>query len=413
MLLYLPAFLIAFGISVGTILLFVLIPYFTQSAGAGKRSETRHAGKEHLSRLGGIGLIFGFGLAVLLDPHLVLTKEILGLLVCSLLILLFGLWDDFREQDWQIQLFFQISLCIIIFLFGVKILSVTNPLGGAWSLEAPMLLLPGFLILSAWILLVLNAVNWLDGLDGLLGGVSLFAFFSIFVLSLKPFVNQPPIAILAAAGLGSVLGFLIFNFHPAKILAGTSGALFLGFLVAVLAVLSGTKIATALLVLALPIADSLFVIWKRFRARASVFLPDTRHLHYRLRDLGWSETRIALFFYTATAAISLIALHTMLLGKLAAILIVLGSVFAFLSYVEWENGYCQVVCINTGELSCFLASDFFLSALLLLSLFLAAPPEKLIVGHEAFTLETARTPEERMRGLSGRDSLCPTCAMLF
>jgi UDP-GlcNAc:undecaprenyl-phosphate GlcNAc-1-phosphate transferase len=321
---------------VGTVLLFLLVPHLSRLSG--KRHDARHAGKAHLPRFGGVALVFGFAVAVLFDPHLVLTREIVGTLVCSLLILLFGLWDDLREQDWHTQFFFQVSLCIIVFLFGVKILSITNPWGGAWSLEASALILPGFLILSAWILLVLNAVNWLDGLDGLLGGVTAIALLAIYLLSLEPVVNQPPIAILAAAGLGSVFGFLLFNFPPAKILAGTSGSSFLGFLIAILAVLSGTKIATALLVLALPITDSLFVIWKRLRARTSVFLPDTRHLHYRLRDLGWSERRIALFFTGATALIALVALNTALLGKLAAILIVLGSILLFLVYVEWRLG---------------------------------------------------------------------------
>jgi UDP-GlcNAc:undecaprenyl-phosphate GlcNAc-1-phosphate transferase len=183
----------------------------------------------------------------------------------------------------------------------------------------------------------MNAMNWLDGADGLCGGVSLITLTTIFFLSLKPEVFQPPIAILSVVGVGVVLGFLLFNVYPARILAGTVGSMFLGFLVATLAVIAGTKIATALLVLSLPIADALFVIWQRFHEGVSIFQPDKRHLHYKLMGLGWSERRITWFFFSVTALIALIALNTQALGKLLAIFLVLCVLFFLLFFVDYKT----------------------------------------------------------------------------
>jgi UDP-GlcNAc:undecaprenyl-phosphate/decaprenyl-phosphate GlcNAc-1-phosphate transferase len=182
--------------------------------------------------------------------------------------------------------------------------------------------------------LTMNAMNLLDGLDGLCGSVTFVTLMTIFFLSLKPEVNQPPIAIVAIVGAGAVAGFLVLNAPPAKILAGTVGSMFLGFLVAVLAVIAGTKIATALLVLSIPIADAVWVVGQRIRAGVPIFRPDRRHLHYRLRDLGWSERKIMGAFTVVTSFIAFIALNTQAVGKLFAIIMVLAIVFVFLFVVE-------------------------------------------------------------------------------
>jgi UDP-GlcNAc:undecaprenyl-phosphate GlcNAc-1-phosphate transferase len=166
-----------------------------------------------------------------------------------------------------------------------------------------------------WIVLMMNSMNWLDGIDGLSGGITLIGSLTIFFLSLKPEVNQPPVAILAIVLAGSVLGFLAFNFNPSQVLAGTSGSLFMGFFLAVLAVFSGTKIATALLVMALPVIDFVWVIGERIRNKKSIFKPDRKHLHFKLLELGWSQKKINIFFYIITLAVAAIALNTRFIGK--------------------------------------------------------------------------------------------------
>ncbi len=304
------------------------------------RRGDRHEGKEHISRFGGLALLLAFVGAVSLDEHLVLTREIAGLLVGGTFIALVGLWDDFHELSFKAQGFFQVAVTLIVFIFGIRISTIKNPFGdvlvlpdqGVW----PILL--GFILLLFWMVLVVNAVNWLDGLDGLLGSVSLIVFAIIFFLSLKPEVNQPPVALLACAAFGAVLGFLLFNLHPARIMAGTAGSFLVGFLIATLAVIAGTKIATALMVLILPVTDALFVIGARLRAGVSIFEADERHLHYRLRALGWGERHIVAFFILLTGTIGLLSLATVALGKFVTFLLVLTLVLSFLFWVERELG---------------------------------------------------------------------------
>ncbi len=329
--LFLFPFLIAFSLTIGLILLFVLTPLFRRSVW---RSDKRHAEKKAISRLGGTAMLIAFAFAFFFDTHLVITRELYGLLFGSLLILIFGLWDDLSELGWKVQIFFQVALTALIFIFGMRIVMLSNPFGGVWMLPYSDLVIPGFLALFVWFFLVMNAMNWLDGIDGACGGVSLITLVTIFFLSLKPEVYQPPIAIIAIIGIGVVAGFLLFNTYPARILAGTTGSMFLGFLIAVLAIIAGTKIATALLVLALPISDALFVIWRRLRDGVSIVQADKRHLHYRLMTLGWSERQIAWFFFGVTGSIALIALNTQALGKFFALLLVSLLIFSLLFFVE-------------------------------------------------------------------------------
>lgn len=276
--------------------------------------------------------------AIALDNHLVLTRDIWGLIIGGSLACLFGLRDDFSELSFKTQSFFQVSLAVILFVFGTRITTLKNPFGDAVIFsEHPVAIIFGFLLLLLWLLLVMNAVNWLDGLDGLLGGVSLITFIIIFFLSVKPEVNQPPIAILAVIGAGIALGFLVFNIYPARILAGTSGSLFIGLFITTLAVIAGTKIATALLVLSLPIADALWVIGERIRSGESIFHPDQRHLHYKLRELGWTERQIAGFFFVLTGLVGAIALSTEALGKFIAFFLVFSVMFALLLFVAHKT----------------------------------------------------------------------------
>lgn len=330
--LFLQPLATAFALTVGFCLLFLLVPLFRRQVW---RSGNRHHGKASLSRLGGLAMALSFLFTVVIDPHLVVTREIFGLLAGSVMVCLFGLWDDVREIGFKVQTFFQVAITVILFTFGLRITSIKNPFGESFMLgeEGSIVILFGFVLLLLWVFLVMNAVNWLDGLDGLLGGVVAITLVTIFFLSLKPEVNQPPVALLSLIGVGITAGFLFFNIHPAKLLAGTAGSLFLGFLITVLSIIAGTKIATALLVLSLPIADALWVIGERLSAGKSIFQPDKRHLHYKLRELGWSEGRIAWFFSLFTAVIAVIALNTEALGKFIAFLLVFTALFAFLMFV--------------------------------------------------------------------------------
>lgn len=300
--LYLPSFLTALVVSV--------------SVGALVSSvRSRLSGVS--PRSGGVALVVAFIVAVLSDGHLVVDRVLAVLLAVLLVVFLFGLADDRRRFSWRIQLVFQVSATLALFLGGVAIQSIGLPGGGAWFLHPELSWWPSLPLTVVWLLFIVNAVNWSDGVDGSAGSVALVGFLAIFFLALRPEVDQPPTAILALAAAGATLGFLVFNFPPARIIAGTSGAYFWGLLLGTLAVFSGTKIATTLLVLALPALDAVWVTVDRWRSGVSVFQGDReRHLHYRLRRAGWSDRRIAVTYFLVAASAAVLALDLRPYGKL-------------------------------------------------------------------------------------------------
>ncbi len=302
--------------------------------GIHEEKAKRHIHKKRISRLGGIAIILSFGLAVFLSDKLVFSLTFWGILIASVLIMAIGLWDDFRELNWQYQLFFQVALAVFIFIMGVRVEYISHPLGGVFSLNIGNYLLPSLLFVILWIIAMMNSVNWLDGIDGLSGGVTFLGAVTIFFLSLKPEVNQPPVGIITMALSGAILGFLIFNFHPARIFAGTSGSWFMGFILGSLAIFAGAKIATALLVMAVPIIDAIWVIGERLKSGKSIFNPDNRHLHFKLLELGWSQNRITVFFYVVTGLIAVIALNTRAIGKLVTIVLVAVIMVATLAIIN-------------------------------------------------------------------------------
>jgi UDP-GlcNAc:undecaprenyl-phosphate/decaprenyl-phosphate GlcNAc-1-phosphate transferase len=310
---YLIPFLVSFFLAI--IFILILIK-------AGKkitwrpRKDKRHIHKEDVLRLGGVAMVISFLVAIFLNPDLFMSPEIIALLLGSVIFLIFGILDDVREIYWKIQLFFQLTTSIFVFIFGIRIYYITNPLkGGTIDLSGGIGVAVSVILVIFWILLLINSINWMDGIDGLSGGVSLIATLTIFFLSLKAEVFQPPVAIISAILSGSILAFLIFNFNPSKIMAGTSGAMFMGFAIAVLAIIAGTKVATALLVLAVPIIDLVWVIRERVKKGKSIFLADRSHLHYKLLELGWSQRKIAFLYWGLTSLVAIIALNTRAVGK--------------------------------------------------------------------------------------------------
>ncbi|HPN54869.1 MAG TPA: MraY family glycosyltransferase [Candidatus Moranbacteria bacterium] len=286
-----------------------------------ERKVDRHIHAKNISRFGGVALILAFVLTIFLDKRIIIDIPLASVLVASIVILIFGVIDDVKQLSWQKQLFFQIIIISFIYFLGVRLHFISNPFGGIFLLDNPFGYFIGFLVAVSWIVLLINSMNWLDGADGISAGISFITGVTILILSLRPEVNQPPIGIMAAAFLGGLLAFFILNFNPAKIMAGTSGSVFMGFILAVLAIFSGAKIATTLLVLTIPVLDALWVIGERIRAGQSIFLADKRHLHHKLLKLGWSQKKICIFYCGITALIAIISLNTRDESKLAAFLL--------------------------------------------------------------------------------------------
>jgi UDP-GlcNAc:undecaprenyl-phosphate GlcNAc-1-phosphate transferase len=302
------------------------------------KSSGRRQHKSRISRLGGVGVIAAFWLAIFLSGSLVFDDLKTGLVLCSVLIFIFGLWDDFRELDWKKQLLFQIAVALIMIRAGLGVEYIANPLGGK-EFRLDGLVLAGYsvcgsLFVILWIVGFMNVVNWLDGMDGLAGGVGAIASLTLFFLSISDLVNQPPLAIMAIALFGALLGFLFFNFYPAKIFMGSSGALFLGFMLSVLAIFSGGKIATMFLVMGFPILDAIWVIYRRLRAGRSPFLGDRSHFHYQLLDRGMPERKVVALLYALSLLFGLAALAFQGIYKMAALAFLVLLVLFVMNAVE-------------------------------------------------------------------------------
>lgn len=268
---------------------------------------TRRVHGKPTPRLGGLPLCFAFWGAVGVsltyprtDPNELV--RLLGLLAGSILLFAIGVLDDHRELKATPQLMAQIIAAGVAVASGVMISEIPNPFGGALPFETWF----AVLFTLFWIAGMINTINWLDGIDGLASGVVVIASLVMFVHTFR--LHQYSISLLALALIGAVMGFLIFNFFPARIFMGSAGANVLGFTLGVLAIIGGAKVATVLLVLAIPILDVAWQIYSRLRTGKSPFVADRGHLHHRLLDLGLSQRAIVMLYYALTAFLGLLAL---------------------------------------------------------------------------------------------------------
>ncbi len=265
----------------------------------------RHIHNKPTPKGAGLALILVFVLATLI--FVPVGEEFLGIFLALLLILVVGVWDDYKKLSPLFQFFWQLVVAFVAILSGISINFIANPFGGliylnqsiiSFHLDEAVFSVPilGGLISIFWIILLMNAFNFLDGIDGLAGSIAFIGGGILFLLSLAPRVHQFDTATLALIFSASVLGFLFFNFPPARIFLGTSGSWFLGFVLAVLAIYSGGKVATAFLVLGLPILDATVVVLRRLIRKKLPWKGDLTHLHHLLLAGGWSQRRIVVFY---------------------------------------------------------------------------------------------------------------------
>jgi UDP-GlcNAc:undecaprenyl-phosphate/decaprenyl-phosphate GlcNAc-1-phosphate transferase len=179
---------------------------------------------------------------------------------------------------------------------------------------------------------MLNSVNFIDGLDGLLAGVALIAVSTLGIISLVNDPIQPIVAVMSALLAGSLLGFLPYNFHPARVFIGTAGVFAVGYALAVLSLMGTAKVALALLVLGVPIIDTFWIIIRRLLAGRSPFSADRGHLHHRLLDLGLSHRQAVLVIYALGIVLAAAGLLLSGRGQISVFLVVVivGGVLLFL-----------------------------------------------------------------------------------
>ncbi len=240
-----------------------------------------------------------------------------------------GYLDDRFDLSPKITIWFPVVAALCLIGFGVEIIKLTNPFGGVIELTN----LQSDLLVFFWLMGVMYTTKLLDGLDGLATGVTGIGAFMIMLLSLSAAYYQPDVALLAFIVLGVWLGFLYWNFNPAKVFLGEGGSTFVGFTLGTLAVISGGKLATALLVIAIPIFDVAWQITRRFRKGGikQVFKADRSHLHFRLFDLGWSQRRVILLYYGVAVAFGVSTLFLQSHQKLIA----LGSLVILMIVAAW------------------------------------------------------------------------------
>jgi UDP-GlcNAc:undecaprenyl-phosphate GlcNAc-1-phosphate transferase len=261
-----------------------------------------------IPRLGGLALFLGVFVPAL--AFLPLTDEMRGILLGAAVATTVGAVDDFRGLRWWEKLAGQVLAASIAVGSGVWVHSFTFPFLDAHELPFWV----GATLTVVAIVAVMNMVNFLDGMDGLAAGVCAIAAASFCVIDLS--LGRPDAAILSAIVFGACLGFLRHNFYPARIFMGDSGALLLGFTLASVSVegmLKTAALATLvlpLLVLAVPLLDTSFVVAKRIKLRAPIYSPDRHHLHHRFENVGFSHRRAVVYLYAWCATLATAALAT-------------------------------------------------------------------------------------------------------
>lgn len=331
---------------ISTVILAILALKFFPKWGLLDQPKKYGLKRKPIPYYGGLILVLVFIISVLL--FIDIDKHVIGLLIGASMIAGISFLDDFKEVNPWIRLFVQFLGALTIVLSGIGIKSITNPFGGEIILDQFGLNIPfddtfiqitilADLFTIFWIVFIVNTMNFLDGLNGMVSGVSFIAALTFFALSIGEhnIVDQTTISTLAIIVAAICLAFWIFDFHPAKILMGDTGSMFLGFLIAVFAIFSGGKVATAFLVLGFPILDAFWVITRRIVRGKSPMKGDLKHLHHRLVEVGLTERKALFLIYLLCAFFggSAIFLGTtqklFLIIAMGVLMIIMASIIIF------------------------------------------------------------------------------------
>ncbi len=313
-----------------------------------------------LPRIGGLAMFFSFFIVsvvyfLLIAPHSSIgqgqwfgfDKRILSIWLGSLIIVSAMLYDDIRGLSAWKKLSFQILAALIVIAGGIGVGSISNPFGGIINLSNVIIPINLFgrvhhiwlwsdLLAFVWLIGMMNVINFIDGIDGLAAGVSGIAAFIIFLLSLA--IGQGSVAMIAIILFGATIGFLYWNFYPAKIFMGDCGSMFLGFILGILPLISGGKLATAFLVLGFAIIDGLIVAGTRIiRGKNPFTTPDKTHLHHRFLAAGFSVPATVLSLYAIAALFGWVALRSTTMNKIIAssiLIIVIAALILVLNQIK-------------------------------------------------------------------------------
>jgi UDP-GlcNAc:undecaprenyl-phosphate/decaprenyl-phosphate GlcNAc-1-phosphate transferase len=300
---------------------YVLTPIVQKAAlahGAAHEPRARDIHTHPVARWGGLAIYAAFVVAVLLSLalahwgfgrnfHWSSVRAGFGIFLAATALSIIGAFDDLYDISPGKQMLIQLLCAALVIPFGVRIDVLSDPFNPGGQIHLGFWTYPATLL---WIVGVTNAINWIDGLDGLAAGVCAIAAMALTMMAIVR--GQPALALMAAALCGSLLGFLRYNFNPARIFMG-GGALFVGFCLATIATVGAFKVAAAMalvvpiLILGVPIFDTAFVIVRRFLNGRPVYQADTSHLHHRLLARGFSQRQTVLILYVVSLGLSVVA----------------------------------------------------------------------------------------------------------
>ena len=306
-------FIILFGFAF--LLVLLLIPLFSKIALKYNIVDFPNKRKIHLSPiplLGGLAIFLGYIISIWIWVDSFRIQ--LAITISGSLIIGVGLLDDFyksRKKDLTAlpKLIVQFIAALILFAFGFRIIGITSFFGEGMTIFSPGISL---LITLIWIIGLMNMLNFLDGLDGLASGITIISSMTLFLISYVR--GQEVISMLSILLMGCSLGFLKYNFYPAKIFMGDSGSLFLGMVLAVISIEGAMKSATLLsitmvvLALGVPIFDTILVFLKRWREKKPLYIADQNHAHHRLLRRGYTQKQTVVLIYAVSIIFSLISI---------------------------------------------------------------------------------------------------------
>lgn len=317
-----------------------------------KRPHPAHVQDRIVPRAGGIPIFMGIVISMLLFAGINFVN--FEIIMALTLLLVVGLLDDFlREFKPSIRLGLQLLAAIIAVGSGIGIDFITNPLGGILNLDFYSVNFFGLgeinfiadIFAVIWIVWMMNMVNWSKGVDGQMPSITTVAFLTIGFVSLG-FYNQGDSSQLLPTTLsficaGAALGFLIFNWYPAKIFPGFSGSTILGFMIAVLSIFSSAKLAIALLVLLVPAIDFFYTFFRRILEKKSPLKGDQKHLHHLLLQRGLSHSQISLIYAFSCLVLGILATNLNSQGKIFTIIgagvVIFGAILLLHLLTSKEN----------------------------------------------------------------------------
>lgn len=311
--------------------------------------------KKHLQAtplLGGVAIFISLAITLYLGREIILagnleTHHWLGVLIGSIFLMIGGLIDDIKKLPPRLQLIFPLLAAISVVISGVGIEKITNPAGGFfffdtwqipvlnWNSQTYYFNIVADTFTILWLLGMTYTTKLLDGIDGLVGSITVIGSLVIFLFTTTTRWEQPDIAFAALILAAACLGFLLLNWHPAKIFLGEGGSLFLGFMLGVLSIISGGKIAIALLIMGLPVLDVVWTIFRRLLNRQSPFQADRHHLHFRLFDAGLGPKKTVLILCSISLLFGASGLFLQSQGKIYSLIGLFALMLIFLATFRW------------------------------------------------------------------------------